>query len=150
MNAPEGEKRREFFAGLAWTTLFQVLGGIALLLVGAYIGRETRSSDPHWPAPENVRFVIEDNVNGGVWGLTGPVTQELLPHAEKPPNAVRWFARGEKVIVRCTQPGTGYAVVENRHGATWHWYGKLQDETWIPLAAFQQTSEDGSQGVATC
>lgn len=154
MSTPEEKDRRTFFRDLFWTTGFQIFGtvvaGLILLVGGFVVGRVTKSSGTHWAAPENVRFVIEDDVNGGVWGLTGTVTQRLLPHTEKPPNAVRWFAEGEPVIVRCTQAGTGYAVQENGHEATWHWYGKLQDETWIPLAAFRQTSKDGSQGVATC
>ncbi len=146
--------RREFFFGLAWTTVFQILGtviaGLILLAGGVVIGRQTKDTGPSWPSPEDVRFVVEDDVNGGVWSLTGPVAEELFPHEAKPPNAVRWLKKEDAVIVRCVRPGTGYRVEVNKEESTWHWYGRLRDETWIPLAALQETSKDGSQGVATC
>jgi hypothetical protein len=136
------------------TTGFQIAGsviaGVILLGAGVFIGRQTKDTGPSWPPPEDVRFVVEDDVNGGVWSLTGPVAEELIPQEARPPNAVRWLSDEEAVIVRCVRPGTGYRVEENKKESTWHWYGRLRDEAWIPLAALQETSKDGSQGVATC
>jgi hypothetical protein len=152
MSPNADEDGRGFIGKLLTTTAFQIVGSvIASLVVGVLIGRASEKSGSQFPPPENVQFVVEDSVNGGVWSLTGRVTEKLFEEEDKPPNAVRWLRNGEKVIVRCVQSGTGYQVEENGHEtAPWHWYGQLSSEAWIPIAAVEETSKDGSQGVATC
>ena len=98
----------------------------------------------------NVPFTVENTARTGVWALRGPVMTSFSGHGERPPNAARWLPNGTIVHARCARPGTYYEVELSGRSTHWRFFAELEDGSYVPMAGFEQTSEDGAQHMVHC
>jgi len=110
------------------------------------------SSPPSSPPPPSVRgFTVGDAYLGGTWARLDPNDGTWYSKSNKPSNAKYWFPDGLGVGVDCARAAAAYQV----HWAdgtvtTWAWWAHVTDNTWVPMAALKETTNDGSQGLVTC
>lgn len=71
-------------------------------------------------------------------------------HGEPPLNAARWLKNGKTVRVRCARPGTTYEFKLGGKFTHWRFFAELEDGTYIAMAGFKETTEDGAQHLIPC
>lgn len=98
----------------------------------------------------DIPFTVENTARTGVWALKSPVMESFSGHAEPPLNAARWLPNGTVMRVRCARPGTLYELRLNGHSTRWRFFAELEDGTYMAMAGFRQTTEDGGQHLIHC
>jgi hypothetical protein len=97
------------------------------------------------------KLTIRDVVNGGAWAVSSPTLTSIYPRQTMPANAKSWLPNYTVVTVSCAQVGTSYPVLNGSHHQRWHWWAKLSGSgLYTPIAVFQETVADGSEGFPTC
>lgn len=137
-----------------------VAAGITLAVIGfgggsGGGGTTTDTGEHHGPAwsygeRSKVLFKIENDARHGVWALTSPVMEEFANQDERPANGARWLPNSKGVIVVCAREGTPYNVKLNGAFTRWRWYAELANGDWLPMAGFEETTEDGAQHLRAC
>lgn len=127
-----------------------VIGEQSGAITNNFNGPESKKSVSPYGTQTEVSFTIENSVREGVWSLTSPDMQAFMSADEEPQNADRWFANGTQVLARCARPGTPYETTVNGHATHWEYFAELNDGTYVPMAGFSQTTEDGAQHLIRC
>lgn len=141
--------------------VFEVGVGVCVLALGAWLGLGSSATtsitkpgpgqhlSPYGSRTE-VPFTVENTARSGVWALVSPVMKSFSGHGEPPPNAARWLANDTEVGIRCARPGTTYELRLGGQPEHWRFFGELEDGTYMAMAGFRQTTEDGAQHLIRC
>jgi len=97
-----------------------------------------------------VSFTAENSDRAGVWALKSPVMTSFSGRRERPVNAARWLDNGTEVPVRCARAGTYYELKLAGRLTRWQFFAELENGTYVPMAGFSQTTQDGAQGLIPC
>jgi hypothetical protein len=138
------------------------IGGALAIVIGAVVvafllsggGSNKPGGSSSVAAPGSVvtggRLTVEDIRYHGTWELTSPNAIRLLPRTDRPADARQWVPEGTNVTVACAGAHTAYAVINKGRQERWRWWAHLTGGGWVAMAAFKQTTTDGSQGFETC
>lgn len=138
--------------------------GICVLVLAGWLGlnSDSGSSTPttiktgpkHHTSPygnqTDVALIVENTARTGVWALNSPVMESFSGLGEPPLNAARWLKNGTAVRVRCARPGTTYELKLGGKSTRWRFFAELEGGTYIAMAGFRETTEDGAQHLIHC
>ena len=103
--------------------------------------------------PPTVSGQVFDNFLGGTWARSDPNNGTWYASSSRPSNGSYWLNNNAGVSINCTRYAAGYIVYYSGGSSTWHWWARLTDGNWIPVAAtrYGQTANDGAYpGVIQC
>jgi hypothetical protein len=149
-------RRRQLteLSGKAIALIFASVIGpvIAAILIYHFVGSGSTTSSPllSEPAPADHRFTVEDILYHGTWALDAPTATKLQPRTRRPANAREWLPEGTSVTIACAKKGAAYKVKNKGKEEIWLWWAQVTNSSWVAMAAFRQTTIDGSQGFETC
>jgi hypothetical protein len=125
---------------------------IAAILIYHFVGSGATTSSPSRSelAPADRHFTVEDILYHGTWALDAPTVTKLQPRTKRPANAREWLPEGTSVTIACAKKGAAYKVKNKGKEEVWLWWAHVTNGSWIAMAAFKQTTIDGSQGFETC
>src|SRR5208283_5361728 len=110
----------------------------------------TFSSAPNNSTPTNEPLIIQDSYQGGVWTRASPEPGPLPGQADRPSNGIRWLPNRRLIRPLCAEAAASYPVKLNGKSETWKWWAELPDHSWMPMAAFQETTADGPYNLPNC
>jgi hypothetical protein len=127
-------------AGPAWIgAAAAVVAAVAAVLGLAATGTFTGDGNPAVPGPVST-LTVTDAVNGGAWARADPDQGTLPPRTDRPSNAIAWLPNGRKETPICAKSAATYPVVFATQHQVWRWWAELRDRSWLPMAAFRETT----------
>jgi hypothetical protein len=140
----------------------QVAAGLCVLVLAAWLGINSDQSsstdtdsagireEESYGSRTRVSFTVENSARSGVWALKSPVMEEFGGYKEPPLNAAQWLSNGTVVDVHCARPGTPYEFVLAGRFTRWRFFAELEDGSYVAMAGFRETTEDGAQDLMPC
>ena len=129
-----------------WIQVLCAVVGVTLAVL-TYLAA-TRSTSPS--SAGGGPLVVQDAYQGGVWARTQPQAGSLPPQSVHPEDGVKWIPNKTTEVPICARKAAPYPVTNDGNRQTWYWWAELRDHSWMPMAAFQETSTDGPYSLRAC
>jgi hypothetical protein len=129
-------------------TWIQAVCAIAAIVLTILAATGTFSSSPS--TIKSGPLVVQDAYQGGVWTRTRPEPGPLPAQQDRPANGVAWIQNKTVLTPLCAEAASPYPVKNDGKNQIWRWWAQLHNRSWMPMAAFQETSVDGAYNLPAC